>query len=225
MPSEVTISDLITRLEEETDIQNSAFFSTDEKTRFITAACNELYDIILLANGFDYYITETDLVTVAGTRFVDLPDDFYKFLGIDWIDETPPVALQKMSFDDRNRYYLDGWSSNSATPGYILKSTSVWLIPTPAAVHNLRLFYVPVFSFSGVGADTFDAINGWEDYVVYSAAVRVCNKEERDPGPFMQGLASTGRRIEAMGYIRDIGHGAKYNKRHKFEGGNRWGII
>lgn len=88
MPSPVTLSQIITagRRQAGMDVTPSDTFVSDEEATYMAQrSVQALYDLLIGAQGEEYYLTETSISVVpytgTGTNIYDLPFDFYKLSG------------------------------------------------------------------------------------------------------------------------------------------------
>lgn len=172
------------------DMQNSAFISDSEWTGMVNASCQQLYDKLIEAYGQDYEVASAFSITTDGTNDTyALPTDFYKLLGVDLQisnagagSTTGWITLRRFNFADRNKYTLPNiqtlWGRTNLL--YRLRGNLIWFIPLPMASMPLRLWYVPRFTPLANSSDSFDAINGWEEWVVNDVALKARAKEETD---------------------------------------------
>jgi hypothetical protein len=201
MASTVTLSDMIERARVRADMNNSEFLTTAMWTDFINQSARELYDL-LVATDQDYYTIDYSLVVDGTTNEYNLPSDFYKLKGVDYKvdgdDRWQPMP--RYNFMDRNR-----WNQVSNLQlWYRDIRGKIRFSPKPAA-QTMRIWYIPCLAPLVNGTDTFDGINGWEDYVEVRAAIFALVKEESDPSALMLILTALKERIQAMAASRDQG--------------------
>ena len=80
----VTLESLRTELRNRIDRKNSQFFTNSELNEYLSKSYKELYDILIQKFGDDYYVADPYEFTTNGTdSFYDVPEDFYKGLGVD----------------------------------------------------------------------------------------------------------------------------------------------
>lgn len=221
-------SDLRTRIRTVTRQPNSSGFISDtEIDTLIAEGATELYDLLVRARGAEYYSTQYAFNTTAGTADTDylLPADFYRLVALA-ISDTPgtegdsvtaPVGAQwhePQRFNAASlaaqsslrpthpldlRYTLTGTQSQSIE---VQGSAKIRFYPAPEHVWCVRIVYLPTIYADGAG-DAYDAINGWESYIVYRAAGVIAAMQEEDPGAWMAQQAAMRERIAALGGDRD----------------------
>jgi hypothetical protein len=91
----------------------------------------------------------------------------------------------------------------SSSLRYRLQGSNIVFEPSPSNNLSIRLTYVPRFTDLSSDTDTFDGINGWEDYVIIDAAIKMLAKEESDVSTLYQMKRDIKTRIEEMSRFRD----------------------
>lgn len=207
MARTATLAEMRNQARQRADMVNSQFCSDSEINEYVNQSIAELYDI-LVSKFEHYYIASSNITVVANTDTYNLPAAMYKVLGLD-LDSTTsfvnPVTLKPFMFSERNRYsYVNSvLHGNLANLRYILQGTQVRVIPPPSMSGVIRVWYIPHQTKLVLDADTFDGINGWEEYVVIDVAMKMKIKEETPiDGLMAQKQIITGR-IEAMAANRD----------------------
>jgi len=175
-----TLAQLKLRARERGDMVNSRFISDSEITSYINASVSELYDLLIATRGENYYISEFPITTISGTKDYTLPAGFLKLMGVDWvISAGSTVNMQEFQWKERNLYtdpaWINGVFGNSR---YQLRGGSITFSPTPTSSQAVNVWYIPKPTALAVDADTFDGINGWEEYVIIDVAIKMRVKEE-----------------------------------------------
>ena len=197
MASNVTLLDLRTQAKQRADMTNSAFLTDPEWNTNINSAAAELYDI-LVSVAEDYYTTSATITTSGDTA--TLPSDFYKLVGIDYTLGSQLTPMDPFVFRDRLLYQ----NMNQSILRYRLVGSSLKFLPTPPT-QSMTLWYVPAFQKLVDDADTFNGVNGWEDFIVCDAAMKALMKEESDVSAIMADKAGIEKRIRNMAPNRDQG--------------------
>lgn len=215
MASTVTLSTLRTRAKQRADMENSSFVSDTEWLSYINDAYGRLYDLLVKAYDEDYYMSSTDFTTTTASNYTFSGmslTDFYKLRGVSLIPSAgEEIPLKRYTFSDRGRTN-NNYSSNRlgrTALRYRLRGDSIDLKPDPESGQTVRLWYIPSITLLSGDSDTVDGVNGWEEFIVISAAIDALNKEESDPSALMAKLQSYLDRIETMAEDRDVGEPAK----------------
>lgn len=166
------LSDMITLVRERGDLRNTNRFPDSYITKELQAAFGEGYQIVAQAHE-GFYDTDTTTPTVANQAYVAAPTGAWRILAVDRLDGTSYVSVPRVGVKDRNRFTTTG-----KPEGHRLTARGIDLYPTPDAVYTLRVIYTPV-------APTLDTTqrefyNGWEEYALYGALVRIYLNQNRD---------------------------------------------
>lgn len=201
MASNITLLALRDACKDRADMQNSNFVSDSEWNRYINSAAKELYGL-LTSKGL-LYTTVSDTISTNGTDDTySLPSDFYKLSGVDYNVDGLPYPMEAYTFEDRHRF-------TDQSPQQILRYLLVGQdkirfnpVPNP---QTITIWYEPVLATLASDGDTFNGINGWEEYVIVRAAMWALLKEESDVSALASDLAFLRDRIETESNNRDQG--------------------
>lgn len=172
------------------DMVNSNFISTSEWDAMTNASLQQLHEKLIEAYGSDYYVQlSADITTDGQEDAYDLPEDFFKLLGVDlqiFPSSGAPnigwVTIWRFNFAQRNQWtlpnLLTAWGRTNLK--YRIRGSEIWFQPLPAGGQTLRLWYAPAFTPCTDDADEVNAINGWEEWAVNDIAMKALTKEESD---------------------------------------------
>jgi hypothetical protein len=106
--------------------------------------------------------------------------DFYKFRGLDVnFGQNIVITAKPFTWKERNRYkWLGGWVYTQPV-FYRMLGNRLMLIPSPGGQYACEMYYTPTPPQLVTLADQFDGVNGWEEYVVLDAAMKLLLKQER----------------------------------------------
>jgi hypothetical protein len=208
----VSLSSLRTQARQRADFEASptstSFVPDAELNGYINNSLAELYDLLLEANGDEYYaVSGTPFNTVSGIEGYSLPADFYKLVGIDASVGGFKETLRQFPFGERNRY------ANLAAPGwyrgarlyYRLRKEQVIFMPVPDGAYAITILYVPNCPILVADGDVFNFHGGWEEYVIADAAIKMQVKEETDTTVLQLAKQGLIARIRAAAPDRDAG--------------------
>lgn len=174
-----SLTDIISAVRFRGDFRSTVRFPDANLTTEIQAAWSELYELIAETNE-GYWDTDATLSTVASQPYISLPGDTWRVRGLDLLtpsgvnNGTDFLELPQVGISERNRY--------DATPGepaaYRLTARGADLYPTPDRVYTMRLVYTPSAPVLDTTARQY--YNGWEEYVIFGALIRLSLNEERD---------------------------------------------
>ena len=204
----VTLSSIKTQARERADMVNSKFFSESELNNYVNQSVKELYDRLINAGEY-YYLQSANLSVVSGDDTYALPADFYKLLGVDLVVDSKgnAVTLRPFQFEQRNAYlFTPTWNIVGLSYlRYMVLGDNIKFVPQPNSPQQIRVWYAPLCSDLVNDSDTFQGINGWEEYVVVDLCIKMLAKEESDVSVFAAQKAALVQRIEEMKVMRDIG--------------------
>ncbi len=192
------------------DRVNSNFVTLPEWNTYITQSYFELYDLLVDVYE-DYYVQEPLIFATNGESRYDLPDDFYKLLGVDCgqgSNSNAWVTLKKFEFISRNRYIFPNITSTFLgvfNLQYRLVGNQLMFIPTPASGQYIRVWYIPKLTQPLQDTDILKGISGWTEYVITDAAIKALQKEESDVTILAAQKQMLIKRIEESAMNRDAG--------------------
>ena len=211
LSGQMTLGQIRLMAQQRADRVNSNFVTMPEWNSYINQSYFELYD--LLTTLYEDYYVQTPLIfpTDGSSAQYDLPDDFYKLLGVDMgLASTTNawVTLRKFEFASRNQFVYP--QLNSTYLGvfnlrYRLMGNTLMFIPTPSGGQYLRIWYIPRLVQLLKDTDILDGISGWTEYVIVDAAIKALEKEESDVSVLMAQKMALIKRIEDSGMNRDAG--------------------
>lgn len=192
---------------------SSAFINDDEVTRLVNLEASSLYDRLIAARGAEYYRISGTFNTVAGTASYSLAARFMEMLwvGIPW---TSQYTEEVFPFQHSERSALDSyavWAQGSPKAYQLTGTTTITLKPTPTTVQAVNYEYVPAYLDMSDDADTFDAINGWEDVITLAVAVKMRVIGDKPITELMGLLERANRRVDEMAANLDAGHAKQVN--------------
>jgi hypothetical protein len=176
-----TESDLRTRARRRADMENSTFVTDAEVQDYLNSSIAELHDFMVKSYE-DYFVSEQTYNAPIATGGANLPDDFYKALGVDYNSGGITSTLKAYSFTERNVYNSPyAVIDRLAEPMYKVEGSKIKLVPTNSQSGTITLYYVPLpTQFSTTVTEIETIIPGYEEYVVVATAIRMLMKEESD---------------------------------------------
>lgn len=153
------------------DMRSSIRFPDANLTTEIQAAWAELYQLIAETNQ-GFWDTTGTATTTAAVDFVALPTGTWIIRKISRLDGSSYVPIDQIGIDD-----IDSFSVSGKPIAFRPTDRGVDLYPTPDAVYTLRFVYTPVAPTLSAAREFY---NGWEEFVIYGALVRLAANSERD---------------------------------------------
>lgn len=207
----MSLFELRQRAQERSDRVNSNFVSTAEWNSYLNQSAYELYDLLTTVYE-EYNVAEPyTFVTTGSNARYDLPNDFYKLLGVDCGlsgSDNARVTINKFDFIQRNQYVYPNVTSTYFgvfNLRYRLVGNKLMFIPTPASGQYITVWYIPRLTMLLKDTDMLDGVSGWVEYVICDAAIKALQKEESDVSVLMAEKAMMKQRIEESSMNRDAG--------------------
>ena len=187
----VTLANLQTRARYRANLENTTFVSDTELTTYLNASIAELVDLIVASDPSllvtvtsDYAVTSasTAVATVAGASV-------YKVLGVDYKSSggaTGYESVRKWGMAARN---------NPTQRSYRVVGANLVLSPTDMAPGTYRLWVISQPTALSGASDATEDYNGWLEYVVVDAAIKMKIKEGTDVSALMAQKEAMRRRI------------------------------
>lgn len=185
MARSVTVEEILRRATKRADQENSQFYSLQDKIDLLNECYPELYDI-LVASAENYYSATSTISLVSGTQEYALPADFYKLVGVDYLDSGNYIALFPYPEIERNAPF----ANSSVIPTGTVR---IRYIPAPAQFTTADL------------AESIDGISGWDALIVSMMAQRMLESEESDTTAITRHIDRLLKRITVQSVNRDMG--------------------
>lgn len=172
-----TIDQMIASGDNLCDTQNDAHLSTADKFELMNRCIAETWDKIIEVGQGDKYVKVASFNTVSGTRDYDLftvASDFYKVSQVVVMENTQERPLRRVNYAEMRPY----------TP--------------PQGAVPIKLYYIPYSPILTTG-QTFDGINGWEEYAILLYCIAVKMKKDDSYRQFADRLRMVEGRLQKMG--------------------------
>lgn len=151
--------------------------------------------------GQPTYLKRTDVSTATSATqdasgwaprdYLTLPSDFYHLVGIDITQGSTTISMQDFMTAERNQFRdVPTWLSTNGIGMPVYYQTAgknaagsriVRVIPAADAVYTCTIFYLPYATDLATDSDTFDGIAGYEDWVIYQAAMDSLRRDGTSP--------------------------------------------
>ena len=211
----ITLAEIKEQARQRADMEDSTFVREPELTSYINSSIAELHDLLIAAYNEEYFMEEVEFAASSsltyplpnGTNFSGAPQmyklrgvDVKRGIGADW------ATVKRFNFNRRNEQEVGNVLAAFGLPylEYRLTGSSIRFNRTPDSGLSFRIFYYPVATKLVADTDVFDDINGFAEYVVVDAAIKMLNKEESDVQVLMVQKEALRKRIEGMAKDRDV---------------------
>lgn len=187
MARSVRLDDMRTRVRRRADLVNATgkypdATITDEVNESIAA----LYDRIRAARGQDYYEKTSAITTTASTATYNLPADFLEMIAVELSAGGVVTKLRPFTREERGPLASSQRAWDGSMFGYRIRGKTSYTAndiiefrPTPATGSAVTLYYVPTAAKLVADSDTFDGIDGWEEYAILDCAAKLLTQENR----------------------------------------------
>lgn len=203
----MTLTEAIAELRVRTDIVNNDVCTDADLTSFLNLSQQELYGLLIQTYGADYALSTASLAYTGSSNTVALPTDFFKLRGVDVLTGGQYVTLKPFNLAERN--LLANIPNAIGSPWYSvlryrLSGNNLWIEPLPPAC-TVRIYYSPKLAALSTGTDTLIGYNGWEEYTIVDAAIKVMQKQDLDVKVFFAQKGALIQRLNSEMENRDAG--------------------
>ena len=175
----ITLSALRKQAQQRADMEDTSFVSDAEWNTYINRGIQKLHNILVGEFAEDYLIKSDTIDITPGTNEYDLFDDFYKLRGVETVEGTNTIrTLYRFNWAERN-IYNNVYSTYDflAADRYRIVGDKLVFTSVPSGT-TIKVWYNPTTTDLSNDTDTFDGINGFDEYVVLDAARKATLKEE-----------------------------------------------
>ena len=215
MSANVSLLNMRLRARELADMQTSnqaaAFVTDAELTNAVNRHLKQLYNLLIIARGDEYYAATTAFA--IGGSSANLPllvPAFMALLSLSATDGRRVVWVPKFNLKQWAELVYQQNTSTAELDDYRYRLMGNSLEIRPGVVnasHSFTLHYIPAFVPLVLDGDVFDGVNGWEDWAIYGAAIDMLNKEEslEQANSLMAQRAQLEGQITKLAGARDAG--------------------
>ena len=223
MAAPITLLEMRTRARSLSNMETaspSSFVQNSEMNQWINDGIKVLYDKLVHARGEDYYCVESAVIPlVSGVSNYALPivdksgvsAPFYQLLEVvctNGSDYFRMMRFQRGETADAMNTHSFGYGFGTIPTAMNLRfrlgTNYIEIRPTPAVTGwGFIVYYVPICPTLVADIDTFDGIDGFEDFAVLWAAIRALTKEESDTSALVSQFSLIDQRIGKMAPNRD----------------------
>jgi hypothetical protein len=199
-----TATALIDDVRKRADIESvTDRFPDAEILEYINQSIAKLYTNLDLMDH-TYYRSSSSITTVAGTSSYALPDDFWHAKKVSTTINGKPYTLKRFNPLEEDVLERVAWQTQFPE-FYELSGSNIILRPVPASGYTVSIYYSQAPVRLVAGADTFDGIAGFEEWVVLNAAIKTRRKNRQDATDLQADAGETWAWIETTGHDRDHG--------------------
>lgn len=156
----------------------TGFVSTSEANARLNAALKRLYNKLLAARGADLYAVRATIAVVGGQEVYPLPADFMRLVALQLQVGDRYRDLAEYQAREESRLRSPGAARGALYARFRLQGQSLHLLPVPQEAATAVVIYVPAFTELVADTDTFDGVNGFEEWAELTAAIYFADKAE-----------------------------------------------
>jgi hypothetical protein len=188
-------------------VENDTVISSDEMTSLCNGALSDLYGL-LVTRYEDYFLNAYVSVLQDGYYQIPLPPDLMKIRAVDYNnamqDSNLWFTINQFQFPERNQFNtpytsaLAPWAKIALS--WRLTQDNILISPASQANGIYRIWYVPQYVPLVNQSDTIPANmdqNGWTEYAVATACIRIMNKLHLESQAFETERAELRQRIQS----------------------------
>lgn len=204
----LTRSQLRDRAKRRAEMQNSQYIDDDEWNFYLDDASAELHDLCLSSDP-RCFSKIYEFPTVVDAERYPIPDDYYLLHAAYCVDNAGrriyplrKINMHQIGYEANAFYYV---FIGNGPYGYDIIGNEFWLYPRPKAVRQMQFVYAPQYERFTDDNSTLDypTFNGWEQFVVVSAAIFAKTREETDTTMLLNEKAQIADRIRRGIAARD----------------------
>lgn len=175
-----TLAQLIAEVRDRADIEGATHITDPQITRYINQSGAALHAMLVEHCEDEFVESSSGLIgaPVDNTSEVTLDDDFYKLIAFHVVLSGRPIPLERWQWMEEPALFDP--TASGPPHRYRLTGNKIRIFPAVPADTLGRFFYVPAFQNMVLDTDTLDGRDGWEEWVVWDAAIKCLVKEESD---------------------------------------------
>jgi hypothetical protein len=191
MADTATASVLMTDVRQLTDTENDAHIADAYLLTLIDRSYNKLYRQIATQYESFFDTEDTSKSLIVGQRTYALPATLMHLKAVDLVRGDDRIPLRRFSLPQRSSFTRDprflpfGAERQRTYYRYKAEANNLRIDPLPDTTEPLIITYVPRPVRITSGSDTFDVIAGFDDFIIYDAAIQVLMRQERDPSQYV----------------------------------------
>lgn len=235
-----SMSQLITYTRQRANLENNQFCTDSEIQLYLNQSLGELDDI-MSTDYEDYHVFNYQSVipTNTSSNIIPVPSNLLKLRGVDFQYQPSGASAQpalwytvpRFNFLERNQQNPMSVISlpwGRLNISYNLIDQGIQIIPNTNCAGTYQIWYTPKFNYLTQVTDILPLYmnaQGWAEYAVVDAAIKIFNKQNLDPSGFMAEKEALKQRIISAAKNRDAG-GVKFVADTRFQNQDfYWGNI
>lgn len=214
-----SMQSLITYTRQRSNLENNEFCTDEEIMLYLNQSLGELDDII--ANTYDDYNVQQYLAVIptsGSLSILAIPPGLLKLRGVDFQlqqgtsnQNSNWFTVPRFNFLERNQQNPMAMMAlpwGRLNVSYNLIDQGIQIMPNTNCAGTYRIWYTPKFQYLTLTTDILPLrmnMQGWSEYAIVDACIKIFNKQNLDPSGFMAEKAALKDRIIAAAKNRDAG--------------------
>lgn len=229
MPATRTLAQLRASARQYADMTGSDFRTDAEVNHLVNLGLRSLWSVLVQSDQ-DRYLARTEVATTSGTREYALPADFVAVRLVELLEGTGSERawpLERYSLSEGHTSDTTLWEAypyEGAGIRYAVvmqgrdgSATVLRFDPDPGT-RFFRVWYEQRFDDLAADGDTFDGVNGWEDWAALWAAEQLLAEEESAFQHLTMRRAELTERIKNIAGDRDMGRAPRVARTRRRRG-------
>lgn len=192
-----TLLQMRTSVRQRADMANTTFVTDAEINEYINQGIAEFWDELYQKRG-DLLYSTTTFTTASGTESYALPATCFEVLKATIEVQNATQDLQHYELSQREVF--QPYASFRGVP-IVFRAVggNVSLLPIANGAYSGTIYYVTTAPSLTSDNDTFDGIDGWEDFAIWKAVFECLAKEGTDTTAAEKRMAAAMRRVSMLG--------------------------
>ncbi len=191
-----------------TDTRNANALARHPDTdlnEYINRGYAALYRKLTVTVPDQRFLASDAITTAASDAVYALPADFDHLISIDILADGRLGWLTSYEMSERPGLASPVAGGSGVPTTYRLRGSNIELLPTPAGIYTVTLWYVPNATTFTADGNTFDTIVRLDDYVISYAALQVAVRDKNWAlaGECRTAMAELDPELEAIARSRD----------------------
>ena len=214
-----SMQNLIDLTRQRSNLEQNDFCTDAEIQLYLNQSLGEMDDI-LATDYEDYHVSRyQNVIPVnSSSNIIPLPSNFLKLRGVNYqfqlvASGQPPLwyTVPKFNWMERNQQNLSAGIStswNRYNISYNLMDQGIEIIPANYCQGTYEVVYTPKFQYLTSPTSILPLYmnsQGWSEYAVVDACIKIFNKQNLDPSGFMAEKEALRQRLISAAKNRDSG--------------------
>lgn len=215
-----SMQQLITLTRQRSDLENNNFCTDPEIMLYLNQSLGELDDI-LATDYEDYHVLtyQSVIPTNTNSNIIPVPSNLLKLRGVDYQYQTAATpgeqtlwyTIPRFNFLERNQQnplsvISIPWGRLNVS--YNLIDQGIQIVPQTNCAGTYRIWFTPKYEYLTQTTSILPLYmnaQGWSEYAVVDACIKIFNKQNLDPSGFMAEKEALRQRIISAAKNRDSG--------------------